>query len=277
MTGPLVRVAGVPVTAARDDDRARTFVLSDLHVTEAGGPPLAWLGEVLDRAQADAAATRVLILGDLFDAYVGPRQLAVGAWRALAQRLAQATAAGVSVTVLQGNRDFMLDETFTARTGCRVVSGGLACVLAGKRTIALHGDELLLRDVAHQRSRRWLRHPALRAVLKRLPWWLSGRLARKARQQSTAGTSMARHHDPLRFEPVREAAAEAFAGGAERLVFGHVHAGARGELGPGQEYFVLPAFDQDGVHLCAEAGELRFCARSGAVLADYGPRSFVTS
>jgi UDP-2,3-diacylglucosamine hydrolase len=275
MSARPARVAGVRVATASDDDRPRTFVLSDLHVTEAGGEPLAWLDELLARAQAEPARTRVLILGDLFDAYVGPRQLRVGAWRALADRLARAVAAGVPVTVLQGNRDFMLDDAFTAQTGCRVVEGALDCVLAGTRTIALHGDELLLRDVAHQRSRRWLRHPLLRAVLKRLPWSLSGRLARTARTKSTAGTSMARAADPQRFEPVRGAALQAFATGARRLVFGHVHAGARGELGPGQEYVVLPAFDQAGVHLVGQDGELRFHARNGDVLPDFGPRRFL--
>ena len=46
--------------------------------------------------------------------------------------LRETAEAGVSLTVLPGNRDFLLDPGFAARTGCRLVSGGLRLSLNGR-------------------------------------------------------------------------------------------------------------------------------------------------
>src|SRR5690606_22358669 len=108
-------------------------------------------------AMQQAARCRVLVLGDLFSGIVNERQLALGAWRELVAALRAAVAAGVSVSVLHGNRDFMLGRTFARETGCRVVPGGLHVALDGRPALVLHGDELCTNDVPYQKSKRWLR------------------------------------------------------------------------------------------------------------------------
>jgi UDP-2,3-diacylglucosamine hydrolase len=263
-------VCGTRIEAAADDARARTLLLSDLHVTAPGDAPACDLERVLADAERQAAATRVLILGDLFDAFVTPRQLRVGIWAQVAARLARATAAGVSVTVLHGNRDFMLGPEFAAHSGARVVAGGLRCRLAGRPALLLHGDELLWNDRPYQRAKRWLRHRATRALLGRLPLWLALHLAGRARRASEYSTAGA---EPERFAPVGAAVDEAFATGAELLVFGHIHRPARGRRGAG-EYCILPAFDAGGVLLEAGPAGLRFRDAAGATVADYPAREF---
>lgn len=267
----MTRLLGTPIETARDDDRRWTYVLSDLHVGDDGGRPLQMLATVLADAAVRGAASRVLILGDLFDSYVGDKQLAVGAWSEVAELLAGAARQGVSLTALHGNRDFMLGEGFTLRTGCRVVPGGLALRLAGRRALLLHGDELLLDDHAYQRAKRWLRARRTRALLARLPLWVSLRLAARARARSRQVTYRT---DPARFAPCREAVDVVSAQGYELLVFGHIHLGARGELPAGGAYCVLPAFEQDGVHLLVEGNELRYRSAWGDWVADYPPRDF---
>jgi UDP-2,3-diacylglucosamine hydrolase len=231
---------------------------------------------VLSDAARAATHTRVFILGDLFDVWVNSGQMRVSPWDRVVDALRGIVDQGVSCTVLHGNRDFMLDARFAARTGCRVAPGGIAFRLADRPALALHGDELCQRDVDYQRAKRYLRHPLTRGLLRCLPTRVALSLGDRARRRSRA--VIARQPDQSRFEPTRGAVEAAFATGASLLVFGHIHRWARGSFvaadGRECEYCVLPAFDESGVHLRHEHGSLRFCAADGSTVPDPPARSF---
>ncbi len=252
------RVFGTPVWSALDDDRPEAWLLSDLHVGVDGGAVLENLGAVLTAAAAAGPAARVLLLGDLFDSYVGARQLQVGVWRSVVERLRAAADAGVSVTVLHGNRDFLLGAAFARLTGCRVVAGGLRCRLGGRQALLLHGDELCLEDLPYQRAKRWLRSWPVAALARVLPLGLALRLAARARARSQA---VIRSGDQTRFLPPPRAIDGALAG-TEVLVFGHIHRLAHGRRGGG-EYWVLPAFDREPRVLRDGQGGLRLASVAG--------------
>jgi UDP-2,3-diacylglucosamine hydrolase len=267
----ILRVCGTPVESALDDARTTTILLSDAHVPIAGGPVVADLGRVLARAREQARETRVIVLGDLFDAYVGGRQDRVGATAEVVSSFRDAVAAGVSVTLLHGNRDFLLGRHFERATGARVVAGGLAARLLGRRALLLHGDELCWNDRPYQRAKVRLRHPLTKLLVRSLPLWASLRLSGAARQRSSMVIGSG---DQERFAPVAAAVREAYAPGHELLVFGHIHLPARGWFASGQEYCVLPAFDRAGEHLVADARGLRYVDRDGRDRPDYPPRAF---
>lgn len=264
-------VLGTPLELARDDDRPRTVLLSDLHIDLDGGPPLDRLRQLLGESAARAEETRVLILGDLFEYLTGPRQLRLKAHRDIADLLYDTTAAGVPVTALHGNRDFMLDRAFARRTGVRVVPGGLLFRLGDRRCLALHGDELCLHDLPYQRSKQVLRHGLTRAVLRNLPLRTALWLGEKVRERSIRSTSSG---DPARFDPVADALRAVFDLDVDLLVFGHIHRPARGAFEGRGEYCILPAFDDHGVHLVFEAGELSYRSAAGETQPDYPARSF---
>ena len=103
-----------------------TLVLGDLHldVSPRGAPPerfANWL-----RALEDVP--RVVILGDLFDAWVGPSHLRLPAARAVCELLAELPRRGTALEVLHGNRDFLLDRAFER---------GSRLVLPGRQPVAL--------------------------------------------------------------------------------------------------------------------------------------------
>lgn len=245
-------VLGTTVWDAADDDRQQAFLLSDLHVPEDGGEVVARLGSVLGAARKDARNSRVFLLGDLFDSYLGRAQLGVGVWREVAQLLREAVAASVSVTVLHGNRDFLLGREFERATGARVVAGGVRCVLAGQPALLLHGDELCQNDLPYQRAKRWLRHPITRCVARCLTLRMALSVAAKARRRSQ---QVIQKGDQTRFDPTEAAVAQALRGASGGLlVFGHIHRPARGRRADG-EYCVLPAFDREYVLLsCGPRG-----------------------
>ncbi len=239
-----------------DGGERETFVLSDLHVPHGGGPVVHWLAEVLRRAASNRA--RVLVLGDLFDSYVTPKQLRIGVHRETAMLFADACRGGADVALLHGNRDFLLGDEWTKATGCAVVGGGMRTVLCGQRALLLHGDELCVRDEPYQRAKRWLRKPWLKALARGLPVSIANRLAERARKTSR---KVVQSGDPARFLPTEAALNAALAVGVEMLVFGHIHRLAMG-LVAGGAYRVLPAFDEQGVHLHA-GGRLRFLSPDG--------------
>ena len=251
-------VCGTPIESAGDDDREEAWIVSDLHIPASGGPVLdRFLGLVASVARRGAKC-RLLILGDLFDSWVGSKQLVQPVAGCVVSALLAARDAGVSTTVLHGNRDFLLDASFAAASGARVVAGGLQVTLGRRKTLLLHGDELCQRDLPYQRAKRILRHPWTKALVRALPLHCAARLSGAARKRS----GMVMHSgDQTRFDPTAAALQEAFSSGVELLIFGHIHRPARGSFAPDREYCILPAFDQDGVFLRHEARGLRYVAQ----------------
>ncbi len=268
---PVATVCGTRIVAATDDDRRRTMLVSDLHVPVHGDAVLDDFLLLLAQARQAPSTTRLLILGDLFESVVNERQLVAGTWPRLLAGLRATTDAGVPVTLLHGNRDFMLGRGFARATGSRVIAGGLAFKLGAQRALALHGDELCTNDLPYQHSKRWLRSRPVRMLCAAMPRSVADGVGRTAREKS--GKSMARG-DPQRFAPVVEAVGEALSAGFDLLIFGHVHTPADGRHGNGR-YCILPAFDETAIFLAHEVDSgLRFTALGGGAVPGYGPLQF---
>lgn len=235
-----MRVLG---TAIEDGgSHAAAVLISDLHVAAGGGAVVDGLHVALAVARERRAS--LFVLGDLFDSYVSRHQVRTGVWRDVATAFAAATAAGVPITLLHGNRDFLMRSEFAAASGARVVGGGLRVRLGGIDTLLLHGDELCQNDLPYQRAKRWLRSPVLGFVARQLPLRLALHLAERARQKSRTVIATG---DQQRFLPTAAALDAAFATGVVRLVFGHIHRfrhGIHRDAERGPEYWVLPAFDE---------------------------------
>lgn len=214
------------------------LVIADLHLdlaTERGGHDFAvWLGKI--RGVATLA-----ILGDLFDAWVGPAQermpgaaLVLDALRSLGER-------GTRVLVVHGNRDFLLDASFEARTGARVLRDGFTAILAdGSRAAFVHGDTLCTKDHAYQRLRRIVRSPAVTWLAPRLPLAVGTAIARRMRRASVSAVA----RKPVEEKTVQRDAADTLARDvkADLLVCGHVHEFRDETLASGARWIVLDAF-----------------------------------
>lgn len=244
------RLLGTPLLALPESPRP-ALIASDLHVPAAGGAVLAALAGLLTLATRHGA--RVFLLGDLFDSYVVPAQLRMGAYRQVVELLAAATGHGVELFVLRGNRDFLLGPEFPAATGAVLAPGGFRARLGGLDTVLVHGDELCTNDLPYQRAKRWLRQPWLGWLLRRLPLRLALRAADRARAKSQ---QVVMQGDASRFLPPAAALRAAFALGAQQVVFGHIHRAACGTIA-GSRYRVLPAFDATAGVLWADDGGWR--------------------
>jgi len=243
-------VCGTPITALAAVD-GPVLLLSDLHLPQDGGAVLPLLRGAL--AAAAAMQAQVFVLGDLFETYITPRQLALAGWRDTAAAFAAAASRGVTVHLLRGNRDFLLGEEFAEAARVQLAAGGLRLRLLGRETVLLHGDELCTNDLPYQRAKRWLRHPLTRWLARRLPLAVALRVAARARARSM---QVVKQGDQTRFLPPQSIVSKVLEGGVSQLVFGHVHRLAHGSLAGGQ-YWVLPAFDATAIGLLGDADGLR--------------------
>lgn len=236
-----------------------TVAISDLHLDpeslEKSVGFIDWI-EKLD-------VPRLLVLGDLFDYWVGPFHLAKEGARAVVAGLRALTGRGTRLELLRGNRDFLLEERFERASGATVHPEGLLGDLeGGERVLFLHGDELCTRDLAYQRLRRVTHSRWLQALGPRLPHWASGRIARRLRRASVrAVAAKLPEEKALQADACREAARGA---GAATVVCGHAHVPRDERLEGGPRWIVLGAFAGDRDLLRVGVGGDLVLERSGA-------------
>ncbi len=192
--------------------------MSDLHL-QAGRPDITrqfheFLGGPARRAR------RLLILGDLFETWVGDD--AIGDFeRGVADHLRAAADDGLEIGILVGNRDFLLGECFCRRAGMRLLEEPVRLTLGGESVILLHGDVLCTDDRAYQRFRKRVRDPEWQRRMLARPRWFRRGLARLLRLASRLRTRNARpeimdvNPDAVRALFDRE--------GATCLIHGHTH------------------------------------------------------
>lgn len=127
-----------------------TYFLSDLHLTPERPELIAAYLHFL--AKLAPSAERVYVLGDLFEFWIGDDAASMlGADPLLdaMKQLSQQTAC----YFIAGNRDFLVRETFTERTGFEILPDETVIDLYGTPTLLLHGDSLCTDDAAHQAFR----------------------------------------------------------------------------------------------------------------------------
>lgn len=200
----------------------RTFFVADLHLTDARPAATGRFFRFLDEEVAGADA--LYILGDLFEAWIGDDHDEAVA-RETALRLRKLSESGTPVYFLHGNRDFMLAERYAARAGMTLIPDPKLVDLYGTATLLMHGDTLCTDDIDYQRFRSRVRHPLVRAFLRRLPFALRNRLARQAR----AGSESAKAGKAAEIMDVNDGAVirAMRAYRVCRLIHGHTHRAAR--------------------------------------------------
>ncbi len=152
-------------------------LLSDLHLDPSRPAISARFVDYLNGPARHAEA--VFILGDLFEVWADDDVSAplyseeLAAMRSLTQ-------AGVPITFICGNRDFLCAHGFERASGARVVSEPFSP--PGRSDVKLmHGDVLCTDDVGYQRFRRVVRWPWLQWLYRRLPRAIKLKIAARIR------------------------------------------------------------------------------------------------
>jgi UDP-2,3-diacylglucosamine hydrolase len=215
------------------------IAIADLHldVSPSATPRAsfeAWL-------RAQTSVPQLIVLGDLFDAWVGPAHAELAAARSVCELLRERARSGARVDVLHGNRDFLLDRRFERETGaCVHPAGFVGLVPGGKRALFVHGDELCTLDLSYQRMKRVLRSAPVRWLAPRLPSPVALRAAASLRSTSRRAVPA---KPAVQKEQQAAAARElARANDCSMLICGHAHRFRDELLEGGIRWIVLDAF-----------------------------------
>src|SRR5574343_414613 len=191
-------------------------LISDLHL-QASEPGTFETWRAHMRA---TTADAVLLLGDVFEVWVGDDAVACDPFlQACAQVLREASAR-LSVGFLAGNRDFRVGERFLQNCGVTALQDPTLLAWGEQRILLSHGDALCLDDEAYQRFRALSRTPAWQTDFLSRPLAERLALAQAMRAQSEAHNQCVAYFADA---DVDMTFAWLQASGAQLLVHGHTH------------------------------------------------------
>ncbi len=239
MSGRAAEGMGLPAFSERVAPPAwRTVdLISDLHLQPGDAATLdCWRG-YLQTTPADA----LLILGDLFEVWVGDDAALQPGFEAQGAQLLRGASERRPVFLMHGNRDFLIGPDFAAQCGLTLLQDPTVLLLHGARWLLSHGDLLCLEDAEYLRFRAQVRAPEWGDAFLARPLAERRALARQMRAQSEA-----RKIDPRRvWADVDADAARAWlrAADARSLIHGHTHRPATYDMGEGLQRIVLSDWD----------------------------------
>ncbi|MSR74022.1 MAG: UDP-2,3-diacylglucosamine diphosphatase [Planctomycetes bacterium] len=192
--------------------------VSDVHLRQGDQ---AYLQQFLDFLNTDARhASRLFIHGDLFEFYVGPRQGKSDFYAPLRAAFLSLRGGGTQVTLLHGNRDYLIAHCFED-CGVTLVPDHALIELGGLKVRVSHGDELCIHDRSYQFwGRGVLRWRGLQCVFRALPLSVGTFMARRYRSISARKKRDAPGRG--RLESILDGA-KLVAGEFDVLVCGHIH------------------------------------------------------
>src|SRR5688500_3816260 len=200
-----------------------TLFISDLHL-DAERPQITDLFGHFIRSEA-RGADALYILGDLFEAWVGDDDPSE-AGSFVAAKLRALSGAGVPVSFMRGNRDFLVGAAYADRAGMTLLADPSVVLLYGRPTLLMHGDTLCTDDVAYQQFRAQSRDPRWQAQFLSQPLAARQAFAEQARAASRehqAGLREAGAMDAIT-DVAPATVEETFRRfGIDTLVHGHTH------------------------------------------------------
>lgn len=130
--------------------------IADLHLDPERSGSYELALRFLDQA---SNAQSLFILGDLFEYWIGD-DAGLTLYEPVIRALENLSRTGCSLTVLLGNRDFLLGRAFADATGARLVSADEQLITLDTAPILLmHGDTLCTDDTDYQAFRKLVRDP----------------------------------------------------------------------------------------------------------------------
>jgi len=215
----------------------RIDLLSDLHLGPDTPHTLARLAQHLAETPADA----VLLLGDVFEVWVGDDARHEPFEHGVVQML-RAASGRLDLFFMPGNRDFLVGPDLLAAAGMQALPDPTLLAAFGQRWLLAHGDAQCLADTAYQAFRRQVRSPEWQAELLRQPLAARQALGRQMREGSRAAQAAQLMATDLDADACRALLCEA---GAMTLIHGHTHRPAEHDLGDGLRRVVLSDWDFD--------------------------------
>lgn len=212
-------------------------LLSDLHL----GPDTPGTLARLEKHLAETPAQALLLLGDIFEVWVGD-DARHQPFEAGCVAMLRAASRRLDLFFMPGNRDFLVGADMLADCGITALPDPTVLAAFGQRWLLAHGDAQCLADTAYQAFRRQVRSPAWQAQVLAQPLAARQALGRQMREGSRAAQAAQLMASDLDADACRELLAE---GQARTMIHGHTHRPAEHDLGAGRRRVVLSDWDFD--------------------------------
>lgn len=201
-------------------------LISDLHLQASEMATFEAWRDYMARTTADA----VLILGDLFEVWVGDDAAESDPFLQSCAQVLRQTAQRLHVAFMPGNRDFLVGPAFLSDCGVHALSDPCLLQWGAQRMVLSHGDALCLDDRAYQAFRQQVRSAD----------WQTEFLAKPLHERLALARAMRTQSESQKYSGAVYADADTImalnwlqAAGADRLVHGHTHQPADHPLGTG--------------------------------------------
>jgi UDP-2,3-diacylglucosamine hydrolase len=193
-------------------------IIADAHLGGPGGPA----GPLIEQLQNLPAqgCRRLILLGDIFQAWVGFRHFETRDITAVVEALRDLRRLGIEIDYIEGNRDFYLEGSPYADAFDRI---GLETSFEenGVRYLAVHGDGLNERDWQY-RFWRWLSKSApVRLLIRSIPSALAHRIVHST--EARLSQTNFKHKVQLPEAAIRRYAERRLGEGYDVLLLGHFH------------------------------------------------------
>lgn len=199
----------------------RTVFVADAHLRAPDDHNYRLLLEFFDGLKGNTDT--LVILGDLFEFWIGYRELPFPQYRPVLDKLEELRRAGIRLIYFEGNHDFHMGPLFTESLQATVHPGPATMTLGGEHVFLCHGDEMNHRDYGYRLLRFVLHSRLVRLLTAVVPARVASAIAERMGRRSRR-----RHgHRRLRWDYraiMRQFAAARFADGFSAVVTGHFHA-----------------------------------------------------
>ncbi len=242
-------------------------------MTRPAGGDLVFVGDVhLDRddpALGDfvgfldglaGTASRIVFAGDLFQLWLGARELEMPHQHTVLLALRRLRKRGVVIRYLEGNRDFHLGPEYAGDALDDSSDRGIVEIRGGRSLFAIHGDLANRQDRQYRAWRKIARSRAAWTIFRALPPGRRLKTATWLEERMRGSNPEFKRAFPE--EAVRSYAADFLSRGHDAVVLGHFH--VERDLvafppSPAGRIFVLPEWKGSRRHLrVGEDGRMRF-------------------
>ena len=213
--------------------------ISDLHLADDTPRTFDAWAEYMLSTPADA----VMIVGDLFEVWVGDDARHSGFEARCAEVLASAAAAR-TVAFMAGNRDFLVGGDLLKACGVMALPDPTVLIAFGERLLVSHGDALCLGDLEYQAFRSQVRSADWQSTFLARPLAERRDTARQIRLRSEQRKA-AQTGEPWVDVDMAAAVHWMHEAGTPTLVHGHTHRPGVEPLAPGFIRHVLSDWDLD--------------------------------
>jgi UDP-2,3-diacylglucosamine hydrolase len=195
-------------------------LVADSHLSGPGGPAGPLVAQLA--ALPAQGCRRLVLMGDLFQAWVGFKSFETADVRAVVAALRDLRARGIAVEYVEGNRDFFLAGSPYADAFDRVVLE-TSFEVGGVRYLAVHGDGLNDDDWKYRFWRRLSKSAPVRFLVGAVPGALATRIVHWT-ERRLSRTNF-KHRAALPEAAIRAYAERRLAEGHDVLLLGHFHEG----------------------------------------------------